>query len=290
MRPGTVGGVTDLAATASHRDPVDRVDRVDHVDRVDRVDHGAAAGPADPVARLLVVVHEDDAGPGRLAAHLPALDVRRPYAGEALPVDLHGYAGLLVLGGSMGASDDDVAAWLPATRRLLAEGVERGLPTLGICLGAQLLAAATGGQVRRGDAGLEVGLVPVRWQPAAADDALLGALALAAGAGGGGGVGVPQWHQDAVTNLPPGAVLLATGDRYPHQAFRLGDRAWGLQYHPEVTLADFEAWMRGGHGAVRAHGLDPERVLAEFAAADAELDRVAAGLARAFAALLAPAR
>lgn len=234
--------------------------------------------------RLLVVLHEDDAGPGRLTAHLPELDVRRPYAGEPLPADLTGVAGLLVLGGAMGAWDDDAAPWLPATRRLLAEGVERGLPTLGICLGAQLLAAATGGRVERGTAGLEVGLVPIRCLPQAADDALLGPVAALATATGAGQVGVPQWHQDAVTVLPAGAVLLASGDRYPHQAFRLGPCAWGLQYHPEVTLADFGEWMASGHGAVRAAGVGPDGVLADLAAADADLDTLARFHAQAFAA------
>jgi GMP synthase-like glutamine amidotransferase len=233
-------------------------------------------------------MHEDDAGPGRLVADLPELDVRRPYDGDPLPTGLGGYGGVLVLGGSMGAWDDEAAPWLPATRRLLAEGVERGLPTLGVCLGGQLLAAATGGQVHRGDAGLEVGLVPVELLPTAVDDALLGPLT------GPDGTptrfDVPQWHQDVVTALPPGAVLLATGDRYPHQAYRLGSRAWGLQYHPEVTLADFAEWMRTGHGVVRAHGLEPETVLAALTDADAELDRLASSHARAFAALLtAPA-
>jgi GMP synthase-like glutamine amidotransferase len=255
-----------------------------------------AVAAGEPMAgRLLVVVHEDDAGPGRLAADLPELDVRRPQAGEPLPADLTGVAGLLVLGGAMGAGDDDAALWLAATRRLLAEGVERGLPTLGICLGAQLLAVATGGRVERGQAGLEVGLVPIRCLPEAADDALLG-LVLAAGAAEGPAAGsvagsariaVPQWHQDAVTVLPPGAVLLATGDRYPHQAFRLGSCAWGLQYHPEVTLADFGEWMRSGHGAVRAAGMGPDGVLADLAAADADLETLARSHARAFAARLA---
>src|SRR5690606_30143798 len=75
---------------------------------------------------VLVVQHEEDAGPGRLAPVLGAaarLDVRRPDRGEPLPGDLAGHVGLVVLGGSMGATDDDVAPWLPATRRLLAAGV-----------------------------------------------------------------------------------------------------------------------------------------------------------------------
>ena len=240
---------------------------------------------------FLVVIHEDDAGLGRLAPYLPGSHLCRPYRGDRLPTDIDGYAGLLVLGGSMGAWDDEVAPWLPATRRLLAEGVRRELPTLGICLGAQLLAAATGGRVDRDEAGLEVGLVPVELLPAAAADTLFGAL-VEPGAWTARSrtprIDVAQWHQDAVVDLPPDAVLLARGNRYPHQAFRLGPRAWGLQYHPEVTLADFSAWMQGGHGAVRDLGLDPDVLLAGFDAADTELDDIAERHACAFAGLLAP--
>jgi len=94
------------------------------------------------------VQHEADAGLGRLQPAIEAvaqLDLRRPDLGDALPATPAGYAGVVVLGGSMGATDDDVAPWLPATRRLLAAAVEAALPTLGLCLGAQLLAVATGG-------------------------------------------------------------------------------------------------------------------------------------------------
>jgi GMP synthase (glutamine-hydrolysing) len=238
-------------------------------------EQSAADRPAPgTAARVLVVMHEADAGLGRLEQYLTAggtvvLDVRRPYQGDPLPDHLTGFAALVVLGGAMGAADDEAAGWLPATRRLLAAGVEAGLPTVGICLGAQLLAAATGGQVRRG-AGLEVGLVDVRTLPAAGGDPLLAAL----GGEFGPEFGVAQWHQDEISELPPGAVLLATGDRYPHQVFRLGDRAWGIQYHPEVTLADFTDWMRDGHGSVRGSGQDPERVLDELARAEEHLERL----------------
>jgi GMP synthase-like glutamine amidotransferase len=245
--------------------------------------------PDVPGARLLVVHHEDDAGLGRLHDVLTDVvdaDERHPENGDPLPApgELAGYAGLVVLGGVMGATDDDAAPWLPATRRLLAAGVESALPTLGICLGAQLLAVATGGRVERGEAGLEVGVVPVELLPAAEDDALLGP----AGARLGRTLCVPQFHQDAVTELPSGAVLLASGQRYPHQAYRLGERAWGLQYHPEVTAEDWAAWLRDGHGSVQAAGLKSDVLAAEYAEAEASLAELAAVHAAAFAALLTP--
>jgi GMP synthase-like glutamine amidotransferase len=222
--------------------------------------------------RVLVVEHEDDAGLGRLLPHLDAeLDGRRPDRGDLLPTDLGGYDGLIVLGGSMAAGEDDVAAWLPATRRLLAAGVEQGLPTLGICLGAQLLAVATGGRVERGGHGLEVGMTEIRLLDDAAADRLLGPVRTAFGPR----VAVPQWHQDAVTRLPAGAVLLATGELYPNQAFRLGPRAWGLQYHPEVTADAFAAWLLDGHGAIRAGGLHPDEVAAGLARTEHHQELVA---------------
>ena len=169
----------------------------------------------------------------------------------------------------MAAWDDDVAPWLPATRRLLSEAVARGLPTLGICLGAQLLASATGGTVERGPDGPELGVLGVLLAPSAADDELAGHLVAALGPG----IAAPQGHHDAVTVLPPGAVLLASSPRYPHQLFRVGARAWGVQYHPEVLAEDFEAWMDEDAAHLSAADTSAAEVMQAFAAArDALLD------------------
>jgi GMP synthase (glutamine-hydrolysing) len=254
------------------------------------------AGPVDDADRvndaarpvILVIQSDPDGGLGRMEPVLREvadLDLRRSDQGDPLPRDLSGYDGLVVLGGAMGATDDDVAPWLPATRRLMAAGVEDDLPTLGVCLGAQLLAAGTGGRVELGAQGLEVGVVPVAFTTAAADDALLGPVIAQLGHG----PLVPQYHQDGITELPPGAVLLASGERYLHQAFRLGGRAWGVQYHPEVTPADFTAWLRDGHGSVQAAGLDVAQVAEAFAAAEPELAALADAHARSFAAVVAAA-
>lgn len=227
---------------------------------------------------LLVVEHEADAGLDLMAAVVGRVEVVRPYLGEAVPggeVASSGrFGGLLVLGGDMAAWEDDVAPWLPATRALLAAAVRAELPTLGICLGAQLLATATGGAVERGGVGLEIGAVEIRPLPPAVADPLLPVTAVSA----------LTYHRDAVTGLPPDAELLATGDVYPVQAFRVGTCAWGVQYHPEVSVPGFERWMAGlppdfpDAGVVRASARAAGAAQRELARAHGEGLVRAAGL------------
>ncbi|MFD0659668.1 type 1 glutamine amidotransferase [Thermocatellispora tengchongensis] len=108
-----------------------------------------------------MVEHEADAGLGYFERWLGvATEVVRPYLGEPVPDEAPG--GLIVLGGEASAWDDEGYPWLAATRRLLRRAVESGVPTLGVCLGAQLMTLACGGEVNRGEHGLEVGAVPVR--------------------------------------------------------------------------------------------------------------------------------
>ena len=246
----------------------------------------AGSSPGDR-PRLLVIEHEGDAGLGRLKAPITQrvdVDVRRMQRGDRVPADARaeGFCGLVVLGGVPGAWDDDLAPWLPATRRLIATAVDDGLPTLGICLGGQLLAAACGGDVRRGDDGLEVGVVDVTPLPAAQVDPLLAGVPQTRA----GGFRAAQWHQDAVVELPPGAVRLVTGSRYQNQAFRLGERAWGVQYHPEVTATDWAAWVHGGTGSLVEAGVDPASLTGAVVAAEDGLQQIAVAHALAFADLV----
>ena len=186
------------------------------------------------MARALVVQHTAHEGLGNLLEWLPAagLDVHpiHPYLGHRVPPSVEGDA-LIVLGGPMGAYDDDDAPWLPATRALLATAIDDGVPTLGICLGAQLLAVAAGGEVQRGSDGPELGLGKV--------DVVAGDQLLTAGS-----MPVVQWHYDTVTRMPAGAQLLASSDAYQVQAFRVGDVAWGLQFHVEATPGMVADWAR----------------------------------------------
>jgi GMP synthase (glutamine-hydrolysing) len=177
--------------------------------------------------RVIVIEHEAEASLGFFAGWLEdagaECQVIRPYRGEPVPENAPG--GLVVLGGTASAWDDEGYGWLPATRALIARSVEDGVPTLGICLGAQLMTIACGGTVERGAEGLEVGLTTVEPLPEAADDPVFGGLPDRP-------IRAVQYHYDATTVLPPGAVRLVTGEQYPNQAYRLGANAWAVQFHP----------------------------------------------------------
>jgi GMP synthase-like glutamine amidotransferase len=208
------------------------------------------------------------------------LRVLRPYAGDALPADLEGYAALVVLGGEQNAfsSPDGTpgAPWFPATEALLRKAVRNRVPTLGVCLGGQLLATAHAGTVERSPAGPEIGPGLVGKRDAADNDPLFKWVPLVPD--------VLQWHLDEIIELPTGAVLLAASTRYPHQAFRLGDRAWGLQFHIECDTAMIADWARGS-ATLAELGLDPDEVIAACDAVMADVEEVWQPFAIRFAAL-----
>jgi GMP synthase-like glutamine amidotransferase len=192
------------------------------------------------MTRILVLEHDASDPLLRMAPWLAdagaTCDVVKLHAGESLPAGLDGYDALISLGGEMGAYDDDIASWLPATRRLLATAVADAVPTLGICLGAQLLAVATGGVVAAGADGPEIGAYLAAKRDAAEADPLFDPLPMTPD--------VMHYHYDVVSTLPPGAVLLLSSPGYPHQAFRVGSAAWGLQFHIEPSAEDLRAWGR----------------------------------------------
>ncbi|GAA1807716.1 type 1 glutamine amidotransferase [Nocardioides hankookensis] len=231
--------------------------------------------------RLLVIEHDADCPAALMDAWLAdagcTLDVVRPYAGDPLP-DLTSYDGFVVLGGPMGADDDAKHDWLGPVKELLREAQGNGLPTLGICLGHQLIASALGGRVGRNPRGQQVGLLDVGWTDAAAGDALMGPLATPRR-------GV-QWNDDLVLALPEGATLLAETPYGEVQAVRYGPAMWGVQLHPEVDAAGLATWAdedRTRHGTV---GIDTDAAIREIDAARAELDEAWRPLATGFAALV----
>jgi GMP synthase (glutamine-hydrolysing) len=226
--------------------------------------------------RLTVVEHIDTCPVDRLGDWLWDVDVRvvRPYAGELVPS--RPGDGLIVLGGPMNAYDDTATPWLPAVRELLASAVRESTPTLGICLGAQLLAVAAGGRVEVGAApGVELGVIDVRWRPEAAADPLVSGLPDPFPAASA--------HGDAVAELPARAVWLAESARYPHQAFRVGTSAWGVQFHPEASEATFRGWA---HDTV---GVDVDVAMVDFRRRDADSIVGCERLIRRFAGLFTPA-
>lgn len=187
---------------------------------------------------ILVIQHEADDPPSRLGDWLIAagatLDVRAAHDGDEIPDNLDGHGGLVVLGGAPGAYDDGVAPWLPRVRALLGTAVRAEVPTLGVCLGAQLLAVATGGRVERGAEGPERGAGLIAKRAATATDPLFGPMPITPD--------VIQWHYDVITTLPPSAVLLASSPLYENQAFRIGRLAWGVQGHIETTPETVREW------------------------------------------------
>ncbi|MCX2734374.1 type 1 glutamine amidotransferase [Saccharopolyspora sp. NFXS83] len=187
--------------------------------------------------RMLVVEPSAIAPAGRLGEWLAAagaeLDVVRAPEIPA-PSALDEYDALVVMGGGMGALDDLEHPWLADVRALLSAAVSRQLPVLAICLGAQLLAAATGGRVAPVKKGPEVGTLLVAKRDTAAEDPLFGALPLTPD--------VLQFHNDEVVRLPPSAQLLASSPACENQAFRVGICAYALQFHVETTPATVLDW------------------------------------------------
>ena len=202
----------------------------------------------------VVIQHVEPEGPYALGDALMAagvsLDIRKIHRGDPVPVDAEGLCGLVVMGGPMSADPRIGFPTLDAEIALIADALAREVPILGICLGAQLLAVAAGGEVHVGNAGPEIGWAPVEWTPEAGSDPLLAAS--------GPGPTVLHWHGDTYT-LPPAAVRLAGSASYEQQAFRVGS-AWGLQFHVEVDEGAVEAFLAAFGDELRFAGVEPQRI------------------------------
>jgi GMP synthase-like glutamine amidotransferase len=236
--------------------------------------------------RLLVVLNDAEDDARRLGDWLTEagaeLDVVRPHAGEPLPESLAGYAGLVVMGGAQPAYDVDgepPSPWYPRLRELLRAAVAGRVATLGVCLGGQQLAHALGGRVEPSQTGPEIGAYLIAKRDASATDPLFATVPFTPD--------VYQWHVDEITALPPGAVLLASSPRVPNQAFRLGERAWGLQFHIECDQEMLATWAAGDGGTLAESGLDAETVLARCAAVQDDIEEVWRPFAGRFVALAA---
>ena len=157
----------------------------------------------------------------------------RLYEGDRTPDDLSRYSGLLVMGGPMSVNDEADYPWLESEDRLLKQALARDFPTLGICLGSQLVAKAAGGTIRRGPR-KEIGWYPVRLTMAARRDPLFREFPET--------IEVFEWHGEYF-DTPPGAVNLAGSELYQCEAFSIGRNVYGLLFHLEVTGQMVREWV-----------------------------------------------
>jgi GMP synthase (glutamine-hydrolysing) len=188
------------------------------------------------------------------AEGIPVLRVDGFDAGTHLP-DIDQVGGFVIFGGAMNVDETARYPWLLTQRQLLRRAIDEGVPVLGICLGAQMLARALGARVYPAPV-RELGFYPVTVTEAGLRDPLVSAFESANR--------VFQWHEDTF-DLPQGATLLATGEQVPVQAFSFGERAWGIQFHFEVDRAGVEAWLRAAQPTLKGPwNRDPGQVLTEL--------------------------
>lgn len=183
----------------------------------------------------------------RLDEQRHQMTVVDPPAGEQLPL-VEEIAGVVMTGSH--AMVTDRLAWSERVARWLPDVVRQGVPVLGICYGHQLLAHALGGVVADNPRGREFGSRRVNLLAAAVEDPLLGGFAPALGAN--------LCHTQSVIRLPREAVRLAWSEQDPHQAFRVGPCAWGVQFHPEFSAAATKAYIRECADLLAADGQDPD--------------------------------
>lgn len=221
--------------------------------------------------RVLVIQHDDDKPLGRL---------ERPLRDEGLELDvrlasrdrvaLEDHAALIAL--SSFADPVDETRMVATTRSAFATALEEELPSLGVCLGAQLLAQAAGAVAGRCTG--EYGYADIDLTPGAARDPLLAGLPAR----------TEVFHaHDYAVSLPPGAAALArTANAL--QAFHVPPAAWGLQFHPEPSVEIVDRWVAEHADFLRTNGAEPERVAADARRLDAAARNVAEVIARGFAA------
>jgi len=204
------------------------------------------------MAKVYVLQHHQVENLGTIAGALEgaalAWQYIRTHEGHPVPKEMKGAGGLIVMGGPMAVYQADQYLFLRDEMRLIEQAVTEELPVLGVCLGAQIVAAALGAKVTRNPAGKEIGWYPVTLSDAALEDRLWRGVAPT--------ITPFHWHGD-IFELPAGAVSLASSEKTPCQAFRYGNSIYGLQFHievsPESVAAMAAEWPRE---------LDKERISA----------------------------
>ena len=222
---------------------------------------------------IVVIQHEPHITAGLLGE---VLELRgrptrtlRMWQSDPVPSGVAGIRALAVLGGTMNTDEAAEHPFLEAERALLAACVEAAVPVLGLCLGAQLLAEATGGSVTHRTA--EHAYVPVRRADAADGDEMF--------AGWPDGAAGLSLHADWIT-AGPDSVVLASSEHTPVEAFRVGDKAYGVQFHPEFDAAALSTVLagEGARDRLAADGVDPDLLLEDAVRRDPFQRATGAGL------------
>lgn len=185
---------------------------------------------------ILIVQHAQHEQPAAIRRAIESQGIQtlwiHPYQGEVYP-DLSEIKGMISLGGPMGANDEDLYPWIKDECRLLRKCIESNRPVVGICLGAQMIAKALGGHVKKNKTA-EIGWFPIHLNQAGKNDPITGAA--------GNNPTVYHWHCDTFY-LPLEATLLAHSRSCDRQAFHIGEKAYGFQFHPEADHQLIHEWL-----------------------------------------------
>lgn len=203
--------------------------------------------------KVLILQHIQCEGPGSLGDFLQkksvSLDERRLADGDVLPDGLRGYSALISLGGPMNVDEEIKYPFLKQEKLLLKEAIQKDFPTLGVCLGAQMIARAAGASVKPGPK-KEIGWYPLSLTPSGMSDPLFDEWTTP--------IHVFQWHGDTF-EIPGNALHLASSSLFQNQAFRLGRRIYAFQFHVEITPDMIQDWIKTYEG----EKLDAIKILKE---------------------------
>ena len=223
------------------------------------------------MAKVYVLQHHPVENLGSIADALEGAALAWQYIrvneGQPVPAEMKGAGGLIVMGGPMGVYQTDRFPWLRDEMALVQDAIANDRPVLGVCLGAQIVAAALGAKVERNPAGKEIGWHRISLDAAASDDRLIRGLPAA-------NLTPFHWHGD-IFDLPAGAVSLASSEKTPCQAFRYGDKTYAFQFHFEVTVEGVRAMAAAFAKDLQRENIAADAIIAEAPHFAAALEKIA---------------